>query len=137
MSTFKKSIPALPVVNIKKAVDFYESKLGFKARHQEGGFAIVVRDSVEIHLWQACDKSWRFRLWWIFRPIQSGAESFIAGTASCRIEVNGIDELYEEYKAQNILHKVHPEIADQYWGHRDFNAVDLYGNLLTFYQEIN
>jgi len=137
MIQLKKSIPALPVISIAKAVEFYESKLGFKARHQERGFAILVRDTVELHLWESCDKSWKFRLWWIFRPIQSGAESFIAGTASCRIEVEGIDELYQEYHAQNILHKVHPEITDQHWGHRDFNAVDLYGNLLTFYQEMS
>lgn len=28
------------------------------------------------------------------KPVMSGAESFIAGTASCRIEVVNIDELY-------------------------------------------
>jgi hypothetical protein len=33
-----------------------------------------------------------------FKPVWTGAESFIAGTASCRIEVQGIKELFEEYK---------------------------------------
>ncbi|MES2376677.1 MAG: VOC family protein [Bacteroidota bacterium] len=135
MSTLKKSIPALPVVNIPKAVAFYETKMGFKARHQESSFAILIRDAVEIHLWQSCDQSWKFRLWWILRPIQSGAESFLAGTASCRIEVNGIDELYQEYKAKEILHGTHAEITKEPWGDRDFHTVDLHGNLITFYEK--
>jgi catechol 2,3-dioxygenase-like lactoylglutathione lyase family enzyme len=135
MSQLKKTIPALPVVDIAKGVAFYESKMGFKARHQEKYFAILVRDQVEIHLWASCDKSWRFRIWWIFRPIQSGAESFLAGTASCRVEVEGIDELYEEYKAQGILHGAHAEIVTEPWGDRDFDTLDLHGNLITFFEK--
>lgn len=135
MSQLKKTIPALPVVDIATGVAFYESKMGFKARHQEKYFAILVRDQAEIHLWASCDKSWRFRIWWIFRPIQSGAESFLAGTASCRVEVDGIDELYEEYKVQGILHGIHAEIVKEPWGDRDFHIVDLHGNLITFYEK--
>jgi hypothetical protein len=32
------------------------------------------------------------------KPIRTGAETFITGTASCRIQVQGVDELFEEYK---------------------------------------
>jgi len=93
-----KSIPALPVQNIAKAAAFYTTKLGFTVRHQEATFAIVIRNDVEIHLWQSCDKSWKYRsIFLALKPISSGAESFLAGTASCRIQVQSIEELFAEY----------------------------------------
>lgn len=135
MKKFIKTIPALPVVSVAKAIEFYETKMGFKARHREPTFAILVRDAIEIHLWASCDRSWKFRsLFLFFKPISTGAETFLAGTASCRIEVEGIDEIYQEYKAQGILHNEHAVIEEQHWGHRDFPVLDLYGNLITFYQ---
>jgi uncharacterized glyoxalase superfamily protein PhnB len=135
MVNFKNSIPALPVVSVKTAAEFYQAKMGFYARHLEENFAILNRGNVEIHLWQACDKSWKLRsIGLFFKPIWSGAETFIAGTASCRIEVDGIDELFEEYKANGVLHNKHQIIEEQYWGHRDFATTDLCGNLITFYQ---
>lgn len=134
MTKLKRSIPALPVVNIAKAVAFYESKMGFKACHQEDGFAILVRDDLEIHLWSACDRSWRYKFWLVFRPISCGAESFLAGTASCRIEVTGIDELYKEMKAKSVIYNSKTVVEDQPWGHRDFPTLDLHGNLITFFE---
>ncbi|WP_276347929.1 hypothetical protein [Daejeonella sp. JGW-45] len=131
----KKTIPALPVVSIEDAIAFYESKMAFKARHKEQYFAILIRDEVEIHLWASCDKSWKFTgLLRLFKPIWSGAESFLAGTASCRIEVEGIDELYQHYKQADVLHNKQTIVETQHWGQRDFATVDLYGNLLTFYE---
>lgn len=136
MINFKSSIPALPVVDIQKAIAFYQTKMRFHARHQEPSFAILVRGEVEIHLWQACDKGWKFRSLFLFlRPIWSGAETFLAGTASCRVKVEGIDELFLEYKAQDVLHSEHTKVERQHWGHRDFATLDLYGNLITFYEE--
>lgn len=67
-------------------------------------------------------------------PISSGAESFLAGTHSCRIEVNGIEELYKELKEKNVLHNEKTEMETTYYGTREFATLDLYGNLLTFYE---
>lgn len=132
-----KTTPALPVQSVKKSCEYYTNKLGFKIRHQEESFAIAVRDGIEIHLWQSCDNSWKWRsLLLALKPVRTGAESFIAGTASCRIEVQGLEELYEEYKKQGVLHSPDTKIEEQYWGHKEFPVVDLYRNLLTFYEEI-
>ena len=88
----KKTIPALPVQDVKQSMDFYTSKLGFTVRHHDDGFVIVVRDDIEIHLWKSGDESWRNKgASLVANPICSGAESFLSGTASCRIEVQGID----------------------------------------------
>ncbi|GAA3957117.1 bleomycin binding protein [Pedobacter ginsengiterrae] len=137
MVNFKNSVPALPAVSIKKALDFYQSKMGFVARHQEESFAILVGGSVEIHLWQACDKSWKLRSLALFSPlIWSGAETFIASMASCRVEVEGIDELYQEYKLKGVLHSEDSVVEHQHWGYRDLATLDLYGNLITFYEVV-
>jgi catechol 2,3-dioxygenase-like lactoylglutathione lyase family enzyme len=130
-----KTIPALPVQNIRKASEFYRTKLGFSVPHQDEGFAILTRDEVEIHLWASNDESWKdFGEEMLRHPIVSGAESFLAGTASCRIEVNGIDELFEEYKKQGVLYNPETVITKQPWGTREFEALDLHRNLLVFYE---
>ncbi len=38
------------------------------------------------------------------RPIISGAESFLAGTASCRIEVDEIDKFFNKYKMHGVIY---------------------------------
>lgn len=87
-----QSIPALPVGDIKKSIGFYCDKLGFTLVHHEDGFAVLMCNEVRIHLWEASDEGWRSRS--NDSPVCTGAESFIAGTASCRIEVEGIDEFF-------------------------------------------
>ena len=137
MTKLLKTIPAFPVQQINKSVEFYKDRFGFDCRHKEETFAILVRSEIELHLWASCNDSWKWKSIFLFlRPISSGAESFLAGTHSCRIEVNGIDELYEELKAKNVLHNEKTEIEKTYYGTREFATLDLYGNLLTFYENI-
>ena len=81
MVTLSQTIPALPVRNAERAVAFYRDKLGFDVLHHDGGFAVLRRDGAEVHLWEASDESWRERTA-DDEPVRSGAESFIAGTAS-------------------------------------------------------
>src|SRR4029453_15893129 len=93
-----QTIPALPVRDVAAAVGFYRDRFGFQTLHHGGGFAVVARDAAVLHLWEAGDERWRDRESG-GQPVCSGAESFIAGTASCRIVVDGADELYEEFRA--------------------------------------
>lgn len=133
----KKTIPALPVQNIEESVKFYADKLGFAASYYNDGFAKLTRDEIEIHLWASSDEDWKNKgSDLVSQPICSGAESFLAGTASCRIEVEGIDELYEEYKKQGVIYDVDTVVEDQPWGNREFPALDHHRNLLTFYEAI-
>lgn len=68
-------------------------------------------------------------------PIRSGAQNFLAGTSSCRIEVQGMDELFEEYKKQNVIYGPATDIEKQPWRDREFTALDHHRNLLTFYEQ--
>jgi len=132
----QKTIPALPVQDIKLSCDYYSNKLGFTVRHEEEGFAIIVRDDVEIHLWKSGDESWKNKgASLAIEPICSGVESFLAGTASCRIQEQGIEELFEEYKSKEVLHSPNSKVEHS-WGDKELNAVDNHRNLLTFYEEI-
>ncbi|MBS0424087.1 MAG: VOC family protein [Proteobacteria bacterium] len=130
-----RTIPALPVQDIKQSMEFYEAKLGFTVRHHDEGFCIVARDEVEIHLWKSGDESWKLKgATLAANPICSGAESFLAGTASCRIEVKGIYDLFEEYKKQGVIYNPDTVVEEQPWGDREFPALDHHRNLLTFYE---
>jgi catechol 2,3-dioxygenase-like lactoylglutathione lyase family enzyme len=129
-----QTIPALPVADMTAAVACYRDRFGFEAVHEEGGFALLRRDGAELHLWAASDQDWRTRDDLRERPICSGAESFLAGTASCRIEVADVDSLFAELQEARVLHQVSLSgVGATDYGTREFATVDLDGNLLTFF----
>ena len=100
--------------------------------HHEDGFAVVRSGQVELHLWQAGDESWREREY-AQEPIVSGAESFLAGTASCRVEVDEVNELHGIFQPLGILHPNAP-LRDEGYGTRQFSIVDPDNNLVTFFE---
>lgn len=127
------AVPSLPVKDITHSIGFYRDLLGFTLVHQEPGFAVLQRNAVEVHVWQASDESWRTRR--RAEPIVSGAESFLAGTASCRIAVEGVDGLYQELQPQGVVHP-HAPLATQPWRTREFGVLDPDKNLITFFERL-
>ncbi len=125
--------PAMPTHDVLHALEFYTGVLGFESVHEEAGFALLRRDGTTISLWGATDEGWRDGLD-LDKPVCSGAESFIAGTASCSVEVEGVDELYAHCNERGIVHP-NGHIGDQPWGVREFGIVDPDGNLVTFWQK--
>ena len=133
-----QTIPAMPVREMPAAVAFYRDRLGFEVLHHDGGFAVLCRDEAVVHLWEASDDSWRERGDVREKPICTGAESFIAGTASFRVRVEGVDELYEEMIKADVLHPVSKEsVDDTDFGTREFATLDLDGNLVTFFEWVS
>lgn len=131
----QRTIPALPVRDVPKAVAHYRERLGFESPHEDDGFAVLARDDAVIHIWAAGDDTWPFRDDFAVRPVCSGAESFLAGTASCRIEVAGVDALFAELRGTGVLHPVSMDgVSTTEFGTREFSALDLDGNLLTFFR---
>ena len=129
-----RTIPALPVRDIGTAVAHYRDRLGFTALHVDDGFAVLQRDDARLHLWQAADRSWSGREDLRERPVDSGAESFLAGTASCRIETEDIDGLYAELTAADVLHPVSRDgVSETDFGTREFAVLDADGNLIEFF----
>jgi catechol 2,3-dioxygenase-like lactoylglutathione lyase family enzyme len=125
------------VRDVAAAVAHYRERFGFHAPHETEDFAVLARDDAELHLWGATDGEWRSRADLAARPICSGAESFLAGTASCRIEVGDVDALFAELAAAGVLHEVsRGGLSATDFGTREFATVDLDGNLLTFFEEV-
>src|SRR3954471_8484344 len=130
-----RTIPALPVRDVASAAAHYHTQFGFEVRHQDAGFALLVRDEAVLHLWGASDEEWRSRSDLAERPICSGAESFLAGTASCRIEVADVDALFTELDRAGVLHPVsRAGVTTTDFGTREFAVLDADGNLLTFFR---
>jgi len=132
-----QTIPAMPVRAVSAAVAFYRDRLGFDVHHHDGGFAVLGRDAAVVHLWEAGDESWRERAGGD-SPVCSGAESFIAGTASFRVRVEGVNDLYAELQAQDVLHPVSRGGVDETdFGTREFSALDQDGNLIGFFSWVS
>jgi len=130
-----RTIPALPVRDVPAAVAHYRDHFGFEAPHVTEDFAVIGRDDAVLHLWGAIDLEWRSRDDLAEQPVCSGAESFLAGTGSCRIEVADVDALFSELEPKGVLHDVsRGGVSETDFGTREFATVDLDGNLLTFFR---
>ena len=130
-----QTIPAMPVREMPKAVSFYRERLGFEVLYQDGGFAVLGRDEAVVHLWESSDENWRDRADAPSNPVSSGAESFIAGTASFRVRVKGVDDLFAEMRQAGVLHPVSEGGVDETdFGTREFATLDQDGNLVTFFE---
>lgn len=127
-------MPALPVTDLLDGVAFYRDTLGFSCVYlDEGGTAVLQLGKVELHLWLSNDESWKSRDL-NEKQIVSGAETFIAGTHSCRIEVNGVFTLYEHYKKLKCLHPDAKAPEKKPWDATEFGILDPYGNLIIFFE---
>jgi len=108
------AIPVLLSLDVPATVVFYTSTLGFTCFYQESGFAILQRDSIELHF-TGCD------------------DRHLVEWSSCRVRVDGVDALYEEYSSRGIIHP-NARLEDTDYGTREFGIVDLHGVLITFYE---
>ena len=128
-------IPAMPASDMQRSIAFYRDSLGFTLGYHNEGFAKLLRDGVEIHLWGATDESWKTRVGGLC-PVTSGAESFIAGTANCRIGVAGVDELHGLIEPLGVLHP-NAKLQSTDYGTREFGVLDPDGNLVSFFEGCN
>jgi len=86
MSTaFIRAIPRLAARDVNRAVEYYETQLGFSASLHLEDYAILRRDAAEIHLGRA--------------EVDPNANPI-----KCRVDVRGIAELYERCRALGIVH---------------------------------
>ena len=134
MVTFVGTTPAMPSRDVGASVDFYRDVLGFDLVHRDGEFAVLAREGARLNIWGAVDDSWQTRSDWA-KPVCSGAESFIAGTASFRIQVQGgVDSLYASCSERGVVHP-NAHLEETHWGTREFSVLDPDGNLVALYEE--
>ena len=116
-SALQRAVPVLASLDIEATQRFYADKLGFTTLGRYPDYAIVARDDVQIHFWLTGDAD-------------------IPKATSCRIDVAGVDQLYEEMSAAGVVHPNGP-LTDQPWGLREFAVLDADGNMIKFGQRID
>lgn len=114
--TINSIAPALPANDVLKAVEWYEQKLGFSRLFvhpvESPNFGAVKRDGAEIHIFQM--------------KIDPKKSDWMS-----HLRVTGIEQLYEEYSMQGVIHSNGP-LQVKPWGDKEFTVVDLDGACLTF-----
>jgi uncharacterized glyoxalase superfamily protein PhnB len=138
--TFNKLTPNFEVDNIQKTVDFYENVLGFSLvmtvpETQDGieqsiadgkkyVFAMVVKDKVEL-MFQETES---------FKQDLKFAKGLsIAASVSFYMEVNGVDNLYNDVKDK--VSEI-SELKTAWHGMREFYIKDINGYILGFAEKV-
>jgi catechol 2,3-dioxygenase-like lactoylglutathione lyase family enzyme len=114
MSKMLSAVPVLLSLDIPATIDFYTTKLGFTCIYQEPGLAILGRDSIQLNF-TGCE------------------EQHLVDWSSCRVEVEGVDALYETCSGHRIIHP-NARLEDTEYGTREFGIIDSQGVLITFYE---
>lgn len=114
-SKLERAIPVLASLDLEATQQFYADRLGFRPVAAYPDYAISERDGVQIHFWLTDDRR---------NPENT----------SCRVDVNGIDALYQEMLDAGVVHPNGP-LVDQPWGMREFAILDGDGNLIKFAQQ--
>jgi catechol 2,3-dioxygenase-like lactoylglutathione lyase family enzyme len=111
-----KAIPRFPVLDLRAALHFYETRLGFQKLFVFPGYAGVGRGDFELHLFEMPHPD-------------------LPKWTSCRVNVVGIDALYAEYSLAGVIHP-NGALATQPWGFREFTALDPCGNAIVFGERV-
>lgn len=106
----------LPALDILQSISFYE-RLGFASTFVVGSppdYAGMKRDSAEIHLFKTDN-------------------SQVARWTSCRVVVERIDLLFEEYRQRQAL-RPSPVLEETPHGTREIRLIDPDGVEITFFE---
>lgn len=115
MATLSRIAPEIPVSDLKIAIDYYCEKLGFElaVKLAEGGYAIVERDGVSIHLFENEDNY---------------------SAVGVHVFTHELDELHAELRCRGAA--ICQDITRKPWGNRDFRVYDSAGNTLKFTEPV-
>jgi catechol 2,3-dioxygenase-like lactoylglutathione lyase family enzyme len=115
--TLQRAIPVLASLDLETTQRFYADKIGFRPVARYPDYAICASDGVQLHFWLTDDAD-------------------IPKETSCRIDVLGIELLYEEMTIAGVVHPNGP-LRQQPWGFEEFAVVDGDGNLITFGERLD
>ena len=110
----------LAVKNLAQSADFYKNKLGFQTIWEDSGWHFLIRDEIKIMLGECPDDKSAFEI---------NNHSYFA-----YVEVNKVDELYNEYQSKQV--EVLSTIENKPWGQREFSIRTVDGHRITFGEEI-
>jgi catechol 2,3-dioxygenase-like lactoylglutathione lyase family enzyme len=115
VTEFISAVPIVPARDIAATTGWYQDRLGFDVFVAEDDYGIVGRGEAWIHF---CGPS----------PIPPEDSQ-----TSLRVGVRGIEELYDDCRALEMVHSSSP-LREEPWGFREFSLTDIDGNLITFFE---
>jgi catechol 2,3-dioxygenase-like lactoylglutathione lyase family enzyme len=107
-----RAIPVLPTTDLAATASFYGDVLGFSVVATYAEYLVVERDEIRLHFWLTNNGD-------------------LAEDTACRIDVVGIDALYDEMSRAGVVHPA-GHLQVQAWGVTEFHVVDNAGNALRF-----
>jgi catechol 2,3-dioxygenase-like lactoylglutathione lyase family enzyme len=109
------AIPILPSRNLENTVEFYR-RLGFDGFvHSHGGYAILIRGTLELHFF-------------LYRQVVPEKSA-----SCCYLRVSSVEEVYADFSRARLPRAGIPRqdaLEDKPWGMREFAVVDPDGNLV-------
>ena len=115
--------PVLPVRDIKKSINYYVDRLGFKFLFLDSednpAYAGVGRDKVILHQQKHDPKE--------FNNVEK---------LNLRFVTENIEQLFEEYSQKNVFHSK-TDLRKTSWGTKEFAFFDPDNNGLTFYSDLS
>ncbi len=105
-------LPGLPLTDVAAGIEYYRRVLGFHVNYAQSDLGVMYRDDATLLLLQR-------------KPEHSGV-------AWCEAYVRDADALHAELVGRGA--KLLGEPVSHPWGLRDFHALDLEGNRITFAQ---
>jgi predicted enzyme related to lactoylglutathione lyase len=111
--------PTIPVTDIARAVEFYQSVFSLEKTFENGdpvGFVILARDAAELHLTLVRDH--------VGKPYNL-----------MHLMVEGVDELYRRCEAAPGA-RIIKRLRDAPWGLRTFVVADPFGNRIDIGQRL-
>lgn len=82
----------------------------------------MIGDDAEIHLWSASDDRLEITRRYRDQSDLCRRQLFIAGTASCRIAVEDVNDLYVQLRASEVLHSPSTVVENTGHGTRESRA---------------
>ena len=117
MPAFGRVAPTVPVVDLSRALRFYEDVLGFRVGFTNGNpisFAVIKHGDAELHL---------------------SVQPAKAGSSHIHILVDDLDSVYERLQEAGAAVKQPPKL--QPWGLRDLVIADPDGNTFELAQQVS
>ncbi|WP_420433349.1 VOC family protein [Hyphobacterium sp.] len=109
--------PVLPSLDVTASLAFWKDTFGCETWIYEGGeFGGAQRDAIELYYFYTDRKE-------------------VCDWTSCRLDVDDVDAFYQMAKAGDCIHP-NGDIETKPWGYREFAALDPFGVLATFGQNL-
>jgi catechol 2,3-dioxygenase-like lactoylglutathione lyase family enzyme len=114
MTRLTRACPLFPAADVETSAAWYRDKLGFNVGnlYPDHGYAILLRDDIEIHLWKCNDPK-------------------VAEMTSAYIRPDDIDAVHASMQGAAEGGRISAPL-DREWGMREFYVWDPDGNLLKF-----